>query len=81
MFSIVSNGFMLQVTSTGNGKDNKFYELMESQDELWSKHRVNIYQAVADGLPRDVEMLRAALSDPDAWAQEYELQGLDGARA
>lgn len=81
LFPVISNGFMLRITSTGNGKDNKFYELMESQDELWSKHKVDIYQAVADGLPRDVEELRSALNDPDGWAQEFELQWLDEASA
>ncbi|MEG1609935.1 MAG: terminase, partial [Bilophila sp.] len=34
-----------------------------------------------DGLPRDVERLRKALADEDAWAQEFELQWMDGATA
>ncbi len=42
---------------------------------------VDIYQAVAEGLPRDIEQLRAALNDPDAWEQEYELCWLDEASA
>ena len=76
------NGLKLRVVSTPNGKGNKFYDLMTSAETAgWSKHVVDIYQAVADGLPRDVEALRAALNDPDAWAQEYELQWLDEASA
>lgn len=47
----------------------------------WSRHVVDIYQAVAEGLPRDVAELKAALGDDDAWAQEYELQWLDEASA
>ena len=47
----------------------------------WSRHVVDIHQAVADGLPRDVDLLRRGLGDPDAWAQEYELQWLDEASA
>ena len=31
--------------------------------------------------PARLEALRAALNDPDAWAQEYELQWLDEASA
>ena len=42
---------------------------------------VDIHQAVAEGLPRDVDLLRRGLNDPDAWAQEYELQWLDEASA
>lgn len=34
---------------------------------------------IADGLPRDVSELRAAIGDEDAWAQEFELQWLDEA--
>ncbi|MBQ9406949.1 MAG: hypothetical protein IJU37_09495, partial [Desulfovibrio sp.] len=40
-----------------------------------------IYQAVKDGLPRDIDELRAGCGDPDTWAQEYELQWLDEASA
>lgn len=83
LFPVVSrNGLKLRVVSTPNGKGNKFYDLMTSAETAgWSKHVVDIYQAVADGLPRDVEALRAALNDPDAWAQEYELKWLDEASA
>ena len=79
LFPIVSAGYKLRVTSTPKGKGNKFYELMTSEDPVWSRHTVDIHQAVADGLPRDVEQLRRGLADPDLWAQEYELQWLDEA--
>ena len=36
---------------------------------------------MADGLPRDIEELKAGCGDPDTWAQEYELQWLDEASA
>ena len=83
LFPVVSrNGLRLRVVSTPNGKGNKFYDLMTSDETSgWSKHIVDIYQAVKDGLPRDIDALRAALDDPDAWAQEYELQWLDEASA
>ncbi len=81
LFPIVSAGFKLRVTSTPNGKSGKFYELMTANDDRWSRHVVDIYKAVADGLPRDVDELREALNDADLWAQEYELKWLDEASA
>ena len=83
LFPVISNGWKLRVTSTPNGKGNKFYELMTDAKlaEIWSRHTVDIYQAVAGGLPRDVEAMRQALNDDDAWAQEFELKWLDEASA
>lgn len=83
LFPVVSKpGLKLRVVSTPNGKGNMFYDLMTKKDfAVWSRHSVDIYQAVADGLPRDIDELRSGCGDPDAWAQEYELQWLDEASA
>jgi phage FluMu gp28-like protein len=81
LFPVISAGFKLRVTSTPNGKGNKFYDLATGADDGWARHTVDIYQAVADGLPRSIEEMRAALQDDDAWAQEFELQWLDEASA
>ena len=83
LFPVVSKpGLKLRVISTPNGKGNKFYELMTGPaDDGWSRHTVDIYQAVADGLPRDIEELKRGAGDPDLWAQEFELQWLDAASA
>lgn len=108
LFPVISAGYKLRVTSTPNGKGNKFYDLCTMQGvgdqgpgasdaallrvvpapdprplapDPWSRHVVDIYQAVADGLPRDIEEMRKALNDEDAWAQEFELQWLDEASA
>lgn len=81
LFPVISAGWKLRVTSTPNGKSGKFYELDTADDDTWSRHSVDIYQAVADGLPRDIEQLRAGIADEDAWAQEYELKYLDEASA
>ncbi len=81
VFPIVSAGHKCRITSTPNGKGNKFYELDTAEDSIWSRHSVDIYQAVADGLPRDLDELRAGAADEDLWAQEYELQWLDEASA
>ena len=81
LFPVISAGHKIRVVSTPNGKGNKFYDLMTTDDEIWYRQTTDIYQAVADGLPRDIEELRLGLNDPDAWAQEYELQWLDEASA
>ena len=83
LFPVVSAGWRSAVTSTPNGKGNKFHELMTDRglESVWSRHQVDIHRAVADGLPRDIEELRAGLNDEEAWAQEYELRWLDEATA
>jgi phage FluMu gp28-like protein len=81
LFPVISAGHKLRVTSTPNGKSGKFYELDTGKDDTWSRHVVDIYQAVADGLPRDIDELRSGIADEDAWAQEYELKYLDEASA
>lgn len=82
LFPVISAGYKLRVVSTPNGKGNKFYELMtDTANTEWSRHKVDIYQAVAEGLPRNVEELKRGLNDQDAWAQEFELKWLDEASA
>lgn len=84
LFPVISKpGLKLRVVSTPNGKGNKFYEIMTARElaHVWSRHSVDIYQAVADGLPRDIDELRAGIGDADLWAQEYELKWLDEASA
>jgi len=96
LFPTVTRGYKIRVISTFKGKMNKFYELFFGAPTLqrftgpefehvgerggWSKHFINIYQAVAMGLelrddqgkPCEPEDLRLALNDDDAWAEEYE---------
>lgn len=80
LFPVISKpGLKLRVISTPNGKGNKFYDLMTGKDDGWSRHTTDIYQAVADGLPRDIEELRKGAGDDDLWAQEFELKWLDEA--
>ena len=81
LFPVISAGWKLRVTSTPNGKNNKFYDLATTEDPIWSKHEVDIHKAVADGLPRDIDELKRGLMDDDAWDQEYLLQWLDEASA
>ena len=81
LFPVISAGHKLRVISTPNGKGNKFYELMTNDDPIWYRQVTDIYQAVNDGLPRDVHALKRALNDEDAWKQEFELHWLDEASA
>jgi phage FluMu gp28-like protein len=93
LFPVISAGWKLRVVSTPNGKSNKFYDLMTGgnppqsplneggRPDPWYRQTTDIYQAVADGLPRDIDELRTALGDEDAWSQEYELKWLDEASA
>jgi len=82
LFPVISKpGLKLRVISTPNGKGNKFYDLMTGHGDGWSRHTTDIYKAVADGLPRDIEELRRGAGDDDLWAQEFELKWLDEASA
>jgi phage FluMu gp28-like protein len=83
LYPVISAGHRIRVVSTPNGKGNMFYQLMTDADlaATWSRHTVSIHQAVADGLPRDIDELRRGIGDDDAWRQEFELQWLDEASA
>lgn len=82
LFPVISkSGLRLRVISTPNGKGNKFYELMTADGSVWSRHVVDIYDAVRQGLDRNIDELRRGMADEDAWAQEYELKWLDEASA
>lgn len=78
VFPIVSRGYRLWITYTPKGKQNMAYDV--SRNELFSHHVVDIYEAVKQGCPHDIEVLRKGI-DPDLWAQEYEVQFLDEATA
>lgn len=68
----------IRVVSTFNGKENQFYDLWEKRAENgWNGHLVTIDDAVRDGLPINIEELRAGIASPDIWAQEYECQPTD----
>jgi len=51
--------------------------LSQTSLTAWSCHLVDIYTAQKQGLPVNIEELKAALDDPDGWAQEFECQFLD----
>jgi phage FluMu gp28-like protein len=66
----------VRIISTPNGQGNKFHALWTSNYGVsgakWSCHKVTLSDAIAQGLPVDSAELREALSDPEAWAAEYD---------
>ncbi len=66
----------LRIISTPNGLNNKFADLWH-KGENYSKHFIDIYTAVQEGLKLNIDELKAGLNDPDAWAQEYECKFMD----
>lgn len=80
-YPVLRGRYRMVVSSTPMRKGGRFYRLVTDDSGVWSKHIVDIYQAVAAGLPFNIELEKAALADPDAWAQEYELKWLDEASA
>jgi phage FluMu gp28-like protein len=47
---------------------------------LWSGHIVDIYTAVRQGLPANLELLRAGCDDEETWMQEYGCQFISDAQ-
>ncbi|MEI8289813.1 MAG: terminase family protein [Verrucomicrobiota bacterium] len=77
-FSKLRRQMKLRVVSTFNGRDNKFASLWERREQNgYSGHMVDVYTAVKEGLPLDIEKLKAGLDDPEIWAQEYECVPMD----
>jgi phage FluMu gp28-like protein len=71
----------VRLITTPNGIGNKAHEIWaanyQQPNGKWSCHFVDIYTAVKDHLPVDIEELKSALNDPEGWAQEFECQFLD----
>lgn len=68
----------LRIITTPNGKNRMGYKLWTGNNS-YSKHKVTIYDAVEQGLPVNIEELKAGLDDPDGWAQEYLCEFIDTA--
>ena len=66
----------LRIVSTANGRANKFYDLW-TKNLKYSHHKITIQDAVAQGLPVNIDELKEGLDDPTGWAQEYECEFTD----
>lgn len=83
--AIISRGHSIEVISTPNGQVGKYWELCQSvgvnplggmkvthwKKGIWSVHWLDIYTAVKEGCPVDIDSLREAAGDEDTWLQEY----------
>lgn len=84
LFPTITRGHKIRVVSTTNGQQNRFYQLWseaQAGGAAWSAHRVTIHDAVAQGLPLDVDELRAGIRDDLSFRQEYECEFVDEATA
>lgn len=70
LFPTISRGFKIRIVSTPKGLGNKFHSLCTS-DNNYNKHVVDIYKAVADGAPLNIDELKEGIDDDEAWRQEY----------
>jgi phage FluMu gp28-like protein len=85
VFRQVALGNSLEVLSTPNGEQGKFYDIARNlglemgvapaelpvKKDGWSGHWVDVYKAVAEGCPIDIEGMRRGLNDDDTWNQEF----------
>jgi phage FluMu gp28-like protein len=67
------SGFGRDLQDLQGGKGS----VARSNPARWSCHLIDIHGAVEDGLPANIEGLKAAMDDPEGWAQEFECQFLD----
>lgn len=78
-FPIAAHGWKVSVFSTPNGKGNDFYDKWVHGGDIWSRHQIDIYEAVAQGLPLNIDELRAGCANDDDWQQEFCCAFLDTA--
>ena len=85
VFRQVALGNSLEVLSTPNGEQGKFFDIARNlglemgvapsvlpvKKDGWSGHWVDVHLAVAEGCPIDIEGMRKGLNDDDTWNQEF----------
>jgi phage FluMu gp28-like protein len=78
-------GHKLRVLSTPNGEQGKFFDLAREAGLIdgvappvnpvvrgpWSSHWVDVYAAVAEGCPINIEEMKLGVGDDDTWNQEF----------
>lgn len=73
---LITRGYWMRVISTPRGKRG-LYRLWTHGGPKWSRHRIDIHEAIRQGLKVDLEVLRAACRSAEDWQQEYECAFLD----
>jgi len=71
------NSDQWQVASGQTEIHTNHLPLTTNHSPIWSCHFVDIHRAQRDGLPVNIEELKAGMGDPEGWAQEFECQFLD----
>jgi phage FluMu gp28-like protein len=85
VFRQVALGNSLEVLSTPNGEQGKFFDIARNlgladgvgpsrqpvKKDGWSGHWVDVYAAVSEGCPINIEEMRRGLNDDDTWNQEF----------
>ena len=75
----------LRVLSTPNGEQGKFFDLATrlhltdgvapdpnpTRDGPWSGHWIDVFGAVEEGCPIDIEQMKSGVDDQDTWDQEF----------
>ena len=61
----------IMVLSTPTSETNRFAKIWFSEDNLWEKHRITIYDAVKEGLKVNVDELKKIINDDFIWKTEY----------
>ena len=78
-------GSKLRVLSTPNGEQGKFFDLATRlrltdgvapepnpvRDGPWSGHWIDVFGAVAEGCPINIEEMKSGVDDGDTWDQEF----------
>lgn len=79
LYPTITRGYKIRVISTPQGKSGKFYDLWVDDTDTWSKHRVDIRQAAAQGMDVNIDELRKGCESEDDWLQEFCCEFLDEA--
>ena len=61
----------IEIISTPKGMENIFAEIWHGGGTRWSRHKVTLDDAIAQGLRVDKAALREAVADEDIWRQEF----------
>jgi len=81
VFPLATRGYQVVIITTPRGRNTKAFELY-SDPETYSVHEVDIYRAVAEGMPltaKDgskctIDEFRKLYKDEVGWKREYELE-------
>ena len=65
------SGFKIQDSGPGSSLATRHSSLLSPGHPTWSGHRVDIYEAIRQGLTIDLQTLRAGCGDETTWQQEY----------